>query len=258
VILTIDLGNTNIVIGVMEGDELRFTARFSTDRAKTADEYALMFDDLLELNNIKPEEIEGGIIASVVPDLKNELHDAVEMVTGKRPLTATIELDTGLVIDMDTPSTLGADLLVNSVAALNLYPLPILIFDMGTATKLSVIDCCGHYSGGMIIPGLRLSTDALSARTAQLPRISLDEPKILVGKNTVDCMQSGVIYGNPAMLDGIIDRVEAEMGKKATILATGGLIELVAPFCRHKMIVDKNLTLRGLRILYDRNADKAR
>lgn len=252
-IIAIDLGNTNIVIGIMKKEEILFTARFSTDREKTADEYALMINDLLHINRINHREIEGSIISSVVPELRNVISDAVRKVIKKQPLIATIELDTGLKYDLDAPSTLGADLLVNSVAAINKYPLPALIFDMGTATKLSVIDEEGYYCGGMIIPGLRLSVDALWARTSQLPRISLDAPCKLIGKNTVECMQSGIIHGNAAMIDGIIDKVEAEMGKKATLLATGGLISVVSPFCKHDLIVDKYLLLKGLKILYDRN-----
>ncbi|MFA5636596.1 MAG: type III pantothenate kinase [Anaerovoracaceae bacterium] len=255
-ILAIDVGNTNIVIGCMEKDNILFTARLSTDRAKTEDEYAVMLMSLFQINGITADVIEGGIISSVVPDLKQVLHLAVKKVTGKTPLMISQDLDIGLKIEMDTPTSLGSDLMVDAVAAMAKYPKPILIFDMGTATTLSVIDERGVYIGGMIMPGLRLGVDALAARTSQLPRISLDAPEQLIGKNTIDCIKAGAIYGNAGMLDGLIDRVAEELGTMPTVIATGGLIGEVVPYCKRKLIFDKNLTLWGLFILYERNKNK--
>lgn len=255
-ILAIDVGNTNIVIGCMEKDNILFTARISTDRAKTEDEYAVMLKNLFEINGVSSDIVEGGIISSVVPDLKKVLYLAVKKVTGKSPLIVSQDLDTGLIIDMDAPASLGSDLMVDAVAAIAKYPKPILIFDMGTATTLSVIDENGVYIGGMIMPGLRLGVDALAARTSQLPRISLDAPEQLVGKNTINCIKAGAIYGNAGMLDGLIDRVAEELGTMPTVIATGGLIGEVVPYCKRKLIFDKHLTLWGLLMLYERNKNK--
>ncbi len=255
-ILAIDVGNTNIVIGCLEKDKILFTARVSTDRAKTEDEYAVMLMNLFQINKVSPKIVEGGIISSVVPDLKKVLQLAVKKVTGKDPMIASLELDTGLKINMDAPNSLGADLVVDAVAAIAKYPKPIIIFDMGTATTLSVIDSEGTYIGGMIMPGLRLGVDALAARTSQLPRISLDAPEQLIGKNTINCIKAGAIYGNAGMLDGLIDRVAEELGTMPTVIATGGLIAEVVPFCKRKLIYDKDLMLWGLLILYERNKDR--
>ena len=252
-ILAIDVGNTNIVIGCMEKGEVIFTSRYRTDRAKTEDEYALMLMAMFDIQKIDPQTIEGGIISSVVPDLKKVLRLAVERVTGVSPLIVRHDMVTDLDIEIDNPAQLGSDLIVDAVAALAQYPKPILIFDMGTATTLSVIDERGAYIGGMIMPGLQLSMDALSLRTSQLPRISLEAPEELIGKNTITCMKSGAIYGSASMLDGIIDRVEEILGKKATVLATGGLTPEVAPFCKHPIIVEPDLMLLGLSILYEKN-----
>lgn len=252
-ILVIDVGNTNIVVGCMEGEEIVFTARYSTDRAKTEDEYALMFMDMFKFYKVDIAQVEGAILSSVVPELKAVLRLAVERLTGKCPLVLSVDLDIGLNITIDNPAQLGCDLIANAVAALEKYEKPIVIFDMGTATTASVVDEAGNYIGGMIIPGLRLSVDALSARTSQLPHISLDKPEQLIGTNTINCMKSGAIYGNAAMLDGIIDRVEEQLGQSVTAVATGGLIGEIVPYCKRKVILDKDLMLHGLRILYDRN-----
>lgn len=252
-IIAIDVGNTNIVVGCMEGTEIRFTSRFATDREKTEDDYALVFQSMFQFHGVDPRQVEGGIISSVVPALRRVLQKAVEYVTGHEPLVVGPDMDTGLAIRMDNPATLGSDLVVDAVAAIARFPKPILIFDMGTATTLSVIDKEGVYIGGMIMPGLILSMDALSARTSQLPRISLDAPEQLIGTNTINCMKAGAIYGNAAMLDGLVDRVEAELGGIGTVLATGGLISEVVPFCRRSIRVEKGLMLYGLQMLYERN-----
>lgn len=252
-IFAIDTGNTNIVLCCLEGGETVFSARFKTDRKKTADEYAVMIRDACILNHIKPEEIEGGIISSVVPVLRPVLQKAVEKLTGKKPLIVGTDVETGLDIKGYNPAQLGSDLVVDAVAACAAFPPPILIFDLGTATTLSVIDKSGSYIGGMIIPGVRLSVDALSAHGAQLQYISLDAPEQLIGTNTINCMKAGAVYGAAAMLDGIIDRVEEELGHPATVVVTGGLASSILPYCKHKMIYDGGLMLRGLQILYERN-----
>ncbi len=252
-ILAIDVGNTNTVIGGFEGDELRFTVRVSTDQTQTSDEYALKLQGMFSMHDIHAKQIEGSIISSVVPVLSPILQQAVEQLTGHRPLLVGSGLKTGLNIRIDNPGQLGSDLVVDAIAASHCYQKPILIFDMGTATTLSIVDGKGNYIGGMIMPGIRLAMDALSASTSQLPRIDLTPPKQMIGTNTVECMQSGAIYGNAAMIDGIIDRMEQQLGEKSTVVATGGMVKTVIPYCRHEIISDETLMLRGLKILYEKN-----
>ena len=252
-ILTIDVGNTNIVVGAFEGGKLLFSSRCATDRSKTEDEYAILFRGMLSLYGVQAEHIEGGILSSVVPVLKAVIPRAVELLCGKKMLVVGPGIKTGLNIRLDTPSQMGSDLLVDAVAAKSLYPAPIVVLDMGTATTLSVIDKKGDYIGGMIIPGLRVAVDSLSSRTAQLPYISFTAPKNLIGKNTEECMQSGAMYGCAAMMDGLIDRIEAELGEKVTAVLTGGLAPVVGPLCARKVHLRPDLLLLGLKILYDKN-----
>lgn len=252
-ILVVDVGNTNIVLGCMEGETTLFTARFSTDRNKTEDEYAMMLVNVIALNQVARTEIEGAIVASVVPMLRRVFQLAIQKITGFEPLLVGCGLKTGLNIRIDNPAQLGSDLVVNAVAACNEYQKPILIFDMGTATTLSVVDANGDYLGGMIIPGMQLSMDALSARASHLPNISFDAPEQLIGTNTVNCMQAGAVYGHAAILDGVADRVEDALGMPCTVVATGGLAPRVTPFCRRQIICDETLMLRGLALLYEKN-----
>lgn len=252
-ILAIDVGNTNTVIGGFDGETLRFTVRISTNQTQTADEYALKLQGMFTMHKVCAKEIEGGIISSVVPVLSPVLQQAVEQLTGQRVLIVGSGLKTGLNIRIDNPGQLGSDLVVDAVAASHCYQKPILIFDMGTATTLSVMDGKGGYIGGMIMPGIRLAMDALSSSTSQLPRVDLTPPGQIIGTNTVECMQSGAIYGNAAMIDGVIDRLEEQLGEHATVVATGGMVNTVIPYCRHKIISDETLMLRGLKILYEKN-----
>lgn len=252
-ILTIDIGNTNTVLGCWQGEKLILTVRLHTNRDQTADEYCLLVAGLLKNRGIAPGEISGGILSSVVPELRKVMKDAMELMTGRGFLCVGAGLKTGLNIRMDNPAQLGADLVVDAVAALAKYPPPLAIFDMGTATTMSVIDETGAYLGGMIIPGLRLSVDALSARAAQLPYIHLEAPPRVIGTNTVDCMQAGAIYGSACMLDGLIGRVEEALGEKVTAVATGGLMAVVHPYCKREIHYEPNLLLKGLHLLYEKN-----
>lgn len=253
-LLAIDVGNTNIVMGVMEEKEIVFTSRVATDRTKTEDEYALVFANIFALRGVDPAKLDGAIISSVVPELRQILQKAVKLFSGHNPIIVGAGVKTGLNIQIDNPAQLGSDLVVDAVAANAEYPRPILIFDMGTATTLSVLDSKGVYRGGMIMPGLKLAVEALSSRTSQLPRIDLSAPDAVVGTNTIDCMRSGAIFGNAAMIDGIIDRVEDYLGEPVgTVVATGGLMGVVAPYCRRKLILDDALMLKGLRIIYNKN-----
>lgn len=252
-ILAIDIGNTNIVLGCLENRKILFTLRIRSDRDKTADEYSLLADGLLRRRGVDPEQLEGGILASVVPELRTTLANAMELLTGKKFLIVGSGIKTGLDIRTDNPAQLGADLVVDAVAALAKYKPPLVVFDMGTATTMFLVDKNGAYLGGMIIPGLRLSVDALSARAAQLPYIHLGRPDRLIGTNTIDCMQSGAIYSSAAMLDGLLDRVEEELGEPVTAVATGGLMGTVLPYCRRAIHYDENLMLEGLDLLYRKN-----
>ncbi|HIS78302.1 MAG TPA: type III pantothenate kinase [Candidatus Caccousia stercoris] len=254
-IIAIDIGNTNIVLGCLEPDtgRLLFTARLSSDRVKTSDEYAALMRNMFILNQVERHDIEGSIISSVVPTLTVTMKDAIRQLCGQESLIVGAGLKTGLNIVMDNPAQLGSDLVTDAVAAAAEYPKPILIFDLGTATTLSVVDKRGNYVGGMIIPGIAISLEALSSHTSQLPHINLEGPKRVIGTNTIDCMKSGIVYGNAAMIDGIIERVSQELGEKPTVVATGGLAPNITKYCKSDIICDSELILKGLRILYNKN-----
>lgn len=252
-ILALDIGNTNIVIGCIDENKTYFVERLRTDPAKTELEYALDLKNVLELYGITKADLEGGIIASVVPPVSTTLQRAMEKIIGRKPPLVGPGIRTGLNIKMDNPASVGADLIVAAVAAARDYPAPLIIIDMGTATTMTAVDCSGSYIGGVIIPGLQVSLDSLVNRAAQLTKISLDTPKQVIGKNTIDCMKSGSLYGSAAMIDGMIERMEEEIGQKATVIATGGLARFVTPLCRREIILDDGLLLRGLWIIYQKN-----
>lgn len=252
--IAIDAGNTNIVFSVMDRERILFDSCLRTDRHKTGDEYAVFFRELLHIHNISTGEVEGGIISSVVPSLKKELYDAVYAITGRKSRIVGPGLKNGLKIRIDNPAQLGSDRVAEAVAAVHEYPYPAVIFDMGTANTFSVIGRDGSYAGGMILPGTLISLDALTALTSQLPQIDLAEPQVhLIGTNTVDCMKSGIIYGTAAMVDGVIDRIAEELGDKPAVIATGSLSEQIVPHCRQRIILDRHLLLKGLRIIYLKN-----
>lgn len=254
-LLAIDVGNTNIVMGGITEGKIDFIARTSTDRIKTDAQYGIQIKNILELYNVDINRIKGCVISSVVPPVLNALKGAVELVTGCKPLIVGPGVKTGLNILMDNPAAVGSDLIVNAVAALNEYKPPLIIIDMGTATTISVVDEKKNYIGGCIMPGIKTSLDALSARAAQLPEISLEDPKNIIGKNTVDCMRNGFVYGNAAMLDGYIERIEEQMGKCTTII-TGGLSRFIVPHCKKSMIYSEDLLLKGLYVIYNMNKAK--
>ena len=251
-ILAIDMGNSNIVVGGIDEQKTYFEERITTDDRKTSLEYAIVLKNILEIHKVKRTDIEGTIISSVVPPLNAPLSSAVKKITGRRPLIVGSGMKTGLNILMDNPKSVGSDMIVNSVGALSEHEPPLIIIEMSTAT-MSVIDQKGRYIGGAILPGLRVSLDSMSSSTAQLPRISLDTPKKIIGKNTVDCMRSGVIYGNASMIDGMLTRIEQELGEKATVIATGGIAKIILPLCSHVITYDGTLLLKGLLALYEKN-----
>lgn len=253
-ILAIDIGNTNIVIGVIDSKKTYFVERLTTTIGKTNLEYAITLKSILEIFQIDPGKLEGAIVSSVVPPLNRTILAAIRKITGLTARLVGSGMKTGLNILMDNPRSVGSDMIVNSIGALAQYQPPLIIIEMGTATTMSVIDQAGRYIGGAILPGLRVSMDSLSSSTAQLPRISLDTPKKVIGKNTTDCMRSGIIYGNAAMLDGMLNRIEQELGQPATAIATGGIAKVILPLCSHEIIYDGELLMKGLLALYEKNA----
>ena len=252
-ILAIDIGNTNIVLGCMEEGKCIFVERLSTVRTKTELEYAIDIKNVLDIYHIKRSELKGGIISSVVPQITTVVKLAVEKILGGEALVVGAGIKTGLNIRIDNPAQLGSDLVVDSVAAIAEYPAPMLVFDMGTANTVCVIDKNKNYIGGMIYPGIGVSLDSLTANASQLGGIGIEAPGHIIGKNTVECMKSGVIYSSAAAIDGIIDRLVEEMTGDVTVIATGGLAKKIVPFCRRKIILDDNLLLKGLAVIYRKN-----
>lgn len=252
-LLALDIGNTQIVMGCMEGRTIRYLCRMATNRVTTGAEYAVTMSRLLEFAHIAPDAIDGSIISSVVPQVTRSLSAAVKMLTGVVPLVADNTIRSDLTVRIDDPTTLGSDLLVAAVGALDIYQPPLIIIDMGTATTVTAVDADGAFRGGAIIPGVQLSLSALASNTSLLPSISLDAPPKAIGTNTVDCMKSGSILGTALLLDGMIDRMEAELGQKATVVATGGLARCIVPICQHEILLNEDLLLYGLAVLYEKN-----
>ena len=253
-ILAVDVGNSNIVIGCMEGQKIIFEARIRTDATKTSDEYCVDLKNILDIYEVQREAVEGAIIASVVPQVLNSIKTAIKKLTGKSALVVGPGLKTGLNIKIENPSQTGADLVVGAVAALREHKPPLIVIDMGTATTMMVLDETGAFIGGSISPGVKISMDALTDRTALLPGLQLDQPKRAIGRNTIDCMRSGIMLANACMIDGMIERMEEELGYKTTVIATGGIAKFVLPMCRQSVIYDKDLLLKGLAVLYAENA----
>lgn len=252
-ILTIDIGNSHITLGIFDGDELKFTARIATNRLKTADQYAIELNSVLRLHKASPDDINGAIISSVVPELGDTMKDAAALITGTSPIIVGPGIKTGLDIRIENPSQLGADLAVGAVAALKYYKMPCIIFDLGTATTVSVLGKNGEFLGGTISAGVGISLNALTSGTSLLQKVSLKTPKKVIGTNTVESMQAGLVLGAAAMLDGLTARIERELGEKATLVATGGLAPEIIKNCEREMIFNNDLLLLGLKIIYDKN-----
>ena len=255
-ILTVDIGNSNIVIGGVNGDTIVFEARLRTDATKTSDEYCVDLKSLLDIYGISVGQMEGAIIGSVVPQVLNSFRTAIKKLTGHDSLVVGPGLKTGLNILLENPGQMGADLVLADVAALREHKPPLIVIDMGTATTISVLDQNGAHIGGCICPGVRISMDALTERTALLPGLQLDKPKRVIGRNTVDAMRSGIMQGTACMIDGMVARMEEELGCKTTVIATGGIAKFVLPLCRTPIIYDKDLIIKGLAALYRDNKRK--
>lgn len=255
-ILTLDAGNSNILLGCYAGETLVYTARMYTAHWRTSEEWAVLLRDILMSGGVDLSLIEGAALSSVVPPITSAVSGGIRLAFGCVPLVIGPGVKTGLDILIDNPAQLGSDMVCNAVAALALYKPPLIIFDMGTATTISVIDRRGRFMGGAIVPGVRTALEALSGKAAQLPHISLDTPGRVIGRNTVECMQSGSLFSTAAMMEGMIARIEEEMGSPCTVLATGGISETVTPHVRREIICNPALLLEGLRLLYDKNTAK--
>ena len=254
--MAMDVGNTNIVVGCLQGERVLFSERISTQAQNTPLEYAVMFKTLLELNHLETDKIEGVILSSVVPPVTQTLKRALKKLTGAEPMVVGPGIKTGVNIVIDNPAQLGADLIVNAVAGVKEYGYPLIMIDMGTATTISVVDAKRNYVGGVIMPGVNISLNALVSGTAQLPKIGIEAPKKVIGTNTADCMKSGIVFAQAASLDGMIDRMEDELGYPCSVVATGGLSGSIVPYCRHAIIHDDALTLKGLGLIYYKNAEE--
>lgn len=252
-LLCVDIGNTNITLGGYREDTLVFTARLASDVQRTADQYAVELYDILRLNGCSAAQVQGAILSSVVPTLTDALCRASQKLFGFAPMVLGPGVKSGLNIKIDNPAQLGADLVAGAIGAMAKFPLPCIIIDLGTATTISVLNAKGEFLGGAIAAGIRLTLKALTENTAQLPLVGIEAPKSVIGSNTIDCMKSGLILGAAAMLDGLIDRMETELGGSASVVATGGLAREVIPHCRREIQVDENLLLDGLKRIYEKN-----
>lgn len=252
-ILAIDIGNTNIVIGCIQDEDIIFNERVSTNHTATDLEYAIQIKNIFEIHNTSPDIIEGAVMSSVVPSITESVSSAVTKLINIPPVVIGPGVKTGLRILTDNPRQLGSDLVVDAVAGINYYKAPLIIIDMGTATTISVIDKENSYLGTLIIPGLRTSLDALVSGAAQLPKIRLEKPQRVIGTNTSECMTNGVMFYTASGIDGCIDKIENELGEKCTVIATGGLAGAITPLCNHDIIYDNDLLLKGLKVLYDKN-----
>jgi len=253
-ILTLDVGNTTICMAVLrESGDIVFHSRLSTDYLKTADQYAIDLIDILRLYDVSPRDISGSIMSCVVPQLKNNVSSAIHKITGITPLIVGPGIKTGLNIKIDNPAQLGADIVCDCVAAINRYSCPAIVVDMGTATSVSYIDGEGVYQGCAILPGLKISLDALAGRAAQLKNISLDKPISVIGKNTEDAMCAGIIYSNASIIKGMAERIRAEYNTSAPVILTGGNARYVKDVLGDDVIYDDKLLIEGLYNIYNRN-----
>ena len=252
-LLAIDVGNTNIVYGLFDGERLVHKFRVESARGRTADEYAVTLRSLLDMHGIEPKSVDAAIVACVVPSLNEPMMHLVRSAFGREALVVGPGIRSGMAILIENPREVGADRIADAVAGFDRAKGGVVVFDFGTSTNFDVVTPKGEYLGGVLAPGLQISADALFTRAAKLPRVEIARPPKVVGRNTVHAMQSGIVYGYVGLVDGLVDRILAELGYPCAVIATGGLASLIAPLSRTITAVDDELTLIGLRILYDRN-----
>lgn len=255
-LLALDVGNTNITLGVYEGEKLLFVTRMATNPPRMEDEYASAMLSILHLYNIHTSQVNGAVLSSVVPRLTDDLARAVRRVWKVEPFIVSAQSVPELKVKRDVPNTLGADLVVGAVAAKAMYHGPCIVIDMGTATTLTGLNADGEVCGVVIIPGVGTSLDALTSRAAQLSSVSLTAPPQVLGRNTMECIQSGMVFGTACMLDGLCDRIEDELGAPCEVVATGGLAGLIVPHCSRKITFSDTLLLDGLKIIWDAHGEK--
>ncbi|MDD5924473.1 MAG: type III pantothenate kinase [Clostridia bacterium] len=255
-LLVVDIGNTNIKLGIFNNEELVFQSRIATDRGKTTDEYAVIFSRIFEIYKIDVDMIKGSIVSCVVPSISYTVRKAIYVLTKQLPLEVSPDIELGVKVEIDEPKGLGSDLAAGCVAGCALYSAPLIIVSLGTATTFTVINSSKAMCGGSIMPGMSLSLEALTHRSSLLPSVSFDTPQSVIGKNTQDCMRSGSVLGTAAMIDAMCERIDEELGDKCTVVATGGLSSMVIPNCKRDIILDNTLILKGLKIIYELNTKK--
>ena len=252
-LFVVDIGNTNIVVGIFDSDRLAASWRMGTDTNKTVDEYEVLVEGFLSSDKIEPAKISGAIISSVVPNITGVFESLVSRLFGVHALVVGAGVKTGMTIKTDNPREVGADRIANAVAAYALYGGPVIVADFGTATTFDVVSKNGEYLGGMIYPGINISMEALFQRAAKLPRVALKKPQTAIGKNTVTSMQAGIMYSVIGGINFAVQGIWAELGSQAKVVATGGLAELVGSQAEIVEVINRDLTLEGLRIIYNRN-----
>lgn len=254
-ILAMDLGNTNLTFGCLDEEtgETIIEERVHTDFESTSMEYAVKMKTIMDIRGVKVEDISGGILSSSVPPVTRQVKNAAEMIINKPIIEVGPGIKTGVDIKIDDPASLGPDLLVGAVAGIQQYGSPLVIIDMGTATTISVINDQSRFMGGMIIPGVKVSINGLTAHAAHLPDIAIQKPNKLINGSTVGAMQSGSVYGHAACIDGMVERIWEDLGYKTAIVATGGFARTVIPCCKNDIVIDSELLIKGLFILYNKN-----
>jgi type III pantothenate kinase len=255
-LLAIDIGNTNIKLGIFDGDKLKATWNLATGIHRTSDEYGGVFLNLMERKKVLPSKVTGVVLCGVVPPLLHTFVELCRKYLNTKPLVVEAGVKTGMRIRLDNPREVGPDRVANAVAAQNLYGKPVIVIDLGTAATFDVVSKEGDYLGGAIAPGIAIATEALYTRTAALPRIGLSHPKQVIGKNTVAAMQSGIIFGYIGLIESMVQRIEQELGSKAKVIATGGQAYLLAEEIPAIDVINPDLTLIGLRLIYEMNKEQ--
>ena len=252
-VFAVDIGNTNIVVGAFDDNGIIFTERISTAPLSAEIEHTVLLRTVMGLHGLSPSSFTGCILSSVVPPVTPTMRNALLRTVGQDPLIVGAGIKTGLKIRLDNPAALGSDRVADAVAAAQFYPLPVITVDLGTATTISVVDSSRTFIGGLIIPGVRVALSSLTSRASQLPEISLEPPRRVIGANTADCMKSGIIYSTASAIDGITARIEEELSEPCTVVATGGNAPVIIPFCKRSIVLDEQLLLKGLMLIYRKN-----